>query len=245
MNKKQRNKGRNRRNKAIVDSSRQSLDGLVKDFQEFFIEQPQNCRSCGTCCKVFDIYVGEEDMVREPKLREICVPIGDTDKGVFEEDLTLNYVMDKDFLEPCSFHSKYGCSIHSTKPKVCSGFIPSHHNCLKSVLNEVKFLLAEWVTEAAFDFWLETPISSFLLEAGASYETQFVYFMIYPYLIGLDKVKKYCKNQIGLSAGVLGVLLDLDREIPEPVREYLSLSDEYKIIAHLFMKPVDYQPREK
>lgn len=90
-----------------------------------------DCDICGACCVHFSIDVTEEDMRREPALREAVrrLPLSMlTTHGVLDD--RPGHYLNHDNYSSCPFLDSTGaCGVHSTKPTVCANFQPGNPYC--------------------------------------------------------------------------------------------------------------------
>jgi len=126
--KRQKNKAANERNKAVIELNRLTTERAVI---------PRPCRHCGACCRVYGISLCDEDLEREPRLKELAVPIAElpqknqpTFLKSLGEKYCIRYEKDED---PCPFlyeeKGKYFCSIYETRPNACRRFTPTLLHC--------------------------------------------------------------------------------------------------------------------
>jgi Fe-S-cluster containining protein len=84
-----------------------------------------NCR-CGKCCESLLIEVSLRDAEREPRIKELCGPIWDTDIQLFEGRKEVGgYLLNsRENGGACVFFDRQTrlCTIHETRPLVCRLF---------------------------------------------------------------------------------------------------------------------------
>lgn len=83
------------------------------------------CR-CGKCCEELLIEVSLRDAEREPRIKELCRPIWDSDAQLFEgrQEVAGYLLNSREHDMACVFFDKTTrlCTIHATRPLVCRLF---------------------------------------------------------------------------------------------------------------------------
>ncbi len=107
-----------------------SLTNTCKAFQE-----TRTCRQCGNCCRAFWIEVSDDDLNREPRLKDRVIPINDVPPNVRGSvgGRGEQWVIPKTKGNQCPFligeKNDTLCSIYDTRPDACRNFIPSAFLC--------------------------------------------------------------------------------------------------------------------
>ena len=102
----------------------------VKEFHTKMCTILLECENCGACCHRKDQFVELTmgDIEREPRLKEIMIPMRDVPKSVRINHNKYPYVFRTH--EGCPFLSDdKKCLIHNNKPKACKNYIPSLVSC--------------------------------------------------------------------------------------------------------------------
>lgn len=110
-----------RKNKSTVELNKAEIE---------FALVPRPCRHCGVCCRVYGISLCDEDLEREPRLKELAVSVAELPQKTqptflkrLGEKYCIRYGKDGD---PCPFlyeeKGKYFCSIYETRPNACRRF---------------------------------------------------------------------------------------------------------------------------
>jgi Fe-S-cluster containining protein len=76
------------------------------------------CKKCGRCCRELKLEIMELDLMREPRLRAIAIPL-------HEEDRDSENPFDKAYIlpSPCPFQKNDNtCAIYLTRPNLCVAF---------------------------------------------------------------------------------------------------------------------------
>lgn len=75
------------------------------------------CKQCGRCCRELELEVVEIDLIREPRLRPVAMPI-----NLDIQDKNNPY--DRTYLlpTPCVFQRNNECMIYLTRPNLCVMF---------------------------------------------------------------------------------------------------------------------------
>jgi len=72
------------------------------------------CKKCGRCCRELKLEIMEIDLIREPRLRAISIPIDCDSANPFEK----SYILPN----PCPFQHENKCMIYDTRPNICVAF---------------------------------------------------------------------------------------------------------------------------
>ena len=121
------------------------IDAMNKEF---------DCRRCGTCCIVWNIPVTEDDIVREPLLKE------------YVKD---GFMMKESFNSPCPFYDvEEGCIIHKTRPQTCRDFKASPVKCMAAKIStaniDVGVTVEKWKEEGIDEATILSRIFSQYIE---------------------------------------------------------------------------------
>ncbi|MFC1793627.1 YkgJ family cysteine cluster protein [Planctomycetota bacterium] len=114
--------------------------------------EPRPCKHCGNCCHCLIIGLCDEDLEREPRLREVAVPASELKSSTSTLKASEKYYIrhKKEKESPCVFLNKrygnYFCSIYSSRPNTCRNFTTSLYTCKLAALelvgmDTVRFLL--------------------------------------------------------------------------------------------------------
>lgn len=101
---------------------------------------PYQCDRCGACCRFPIIEIDHEDVLREPRLREVTEPNRIPDGMYFEDDDGEPIENPDPYMagallacgrnRPCPFVGADNlCGIYATRPAVCSGFPAGSELC--------------------------------------------------------------------------------------------------------------------
>jgi Fe-S-cluster containining protein len=83
------------------------------------------CDRCGACCKhTLQVDLTPLDIAREPKLKDVAVPDGDSLDDPWEYGGALLLRPDCPLLGGDNL-----CTIHATKPSICAGFPAGSEGC--------------------------------------------------------------------------------------------------------------------
>ncbi len=84
------------------------------------------CKQCGRCCRELKLEIMEIDLIREPRLRVVAIPLTDkTHDNPYEKSYILPH--------PCPFQHGNKCMIYETRPNICVAF---SDQCLNQKLKE-------------------------------------------------------------------------------------------------------------
>lgn len=139
-----------RRNKAMAELNKAKTE--IK-----FVVMPRPCRHCGNCCRVFGIGLCDEDLEREPRLKELAVPVAELPQKTqptFLKRLGEKYCIRKEE-KPCPFlyedKGKYFCSIYETRPNACRRFMSTLLHCKIAALKvqgfDLNLNMKQWTIE--------------------------------------------------------------------------------------------------
>lgn len=83
------------------------------------------CKQCGRCCRELKLEIMEIDLMREPRLRAIALPL---DGNEYVNPFEKSYILPS----PCPFQKGDKCMIYLTRPNLCVAFMS------KCLLNKEK-----------------------------------------------------------------------------------------------------------
>jgi Fe-S-cluster containining protein len=95
------------------------------------------CIKCGQCCHQLSATFTIEDLNREPRLREVAVPIqkvGNVKLRAYMAEKGMPWAVNKPSKgAPCPFlGSDNLCNIHDTRPQICRDY-PQESRCIKEM----------------------------------------------------------------------------------------------------------------
>jgi Fe-S-cluster containining protein len=209
---------------------------------------PTKCENCGLCCSVYDIGLSEADLEREPKLKDCSRKINDHYSYLTKLMPEHTRMIAKETHEGCQFHIDGKCSIHATKPDLCSGFPSNAFSCWAAKLAEYDFPFHSWVEDTGN--FIKNFIPSKLCTVIARHEDAditvfYLLYLLIPFMIDLDKLKKIrAKTDFDIKGTTqLYTLIDTydlinpDAKIPDVVRNMLNLTPNYKNVGILLSNP--------
>ena len=94
-------------------------------------ESSFKCDQCGMCCQSLFIFIGPEDLQREPRLRKAVSPL----KNLPEEqelfgEFSNKYLLSAGWAIPCPFLDDNNlCTIYETRPENCRNWEPDKNWC--------------------------------------------------------------------------------------------------------------------
>lgn len=215
------------------------LERLQDSFNSF-INKEQTCVKCGKCCSAFAIPLTQDDLDREPKLLAVSHPITLAEQIKYSSEkhyCRMTNTTDDDKRCPL-YDNSIKCSIYETRPNACREYIPSYYKCLYGRLGRVGYSLKSWYRHNV-DVYCETKLHRDTgLDPAKDYKAVFLYSVILPFLFSEEKVQRYMQD---IKTGTnrekrfkADICIDVHKEIPDCIREYLQLDNKYKIIKDIF-----------
>lgn len=243
MNKKRRNKSRNRRNKAVVNNQIAEFNEHREYFRSHFLShffEETECQQCGLCCSAFDISLGEDDFDREPSLRDCCKVIPENRQILLEARPQDTHIIDCDTLEQCPYNDCGSCGIHGTKPGVCSDFEPSIFNCRKAELAKHLFDLDSWYKDGRFEAFCGGRLATVMFNSNATVSDVFFMYLATPFLIDLDLLDEVAVAGEAIDVRDVYAMINPEAPVPTEIMEYLGNPEQYTCIALLFTSPLGF-----
>ena len=214
------------------------LDVIEKNFMHFFNKE-NACNRCGMCCKVYGIGLTHDDLNKEPKLTQVSRSIKQSERGRYNiNDKCCKMINAIDNGWKCPFYKdSSGCNIYETRPEICRKYIPTLSNCLKARMIYSGFIIESWyrcnvTTYCQMQLHQNTGLNSF-----NDYKAVFIYSLIIPYLVSEKKLGSYQESRRQrtlIDPWNIEQFIDIDSEIPDCIREYLKLGENYKVINDIF-----------
>ena len=237
------NKIKDRRKKTVKNfmKKKEAEVEAVKNSFCHFIFKEQPCKRCGKCCNAYAVQLTQDDLDREPKLLAVSRPIKPFEQETNNPDgIYCRLINTTEDNRRCPFYKdSIGCSIYKTRPNSCKDYIPSLCACLRGRLGSAGFKVESWYGDNKMNEYLETQLHRDTgLDPSKDNNVVCLYFLIIPFLISAEKVKhhEHPKKDGTLERRKYTIedFIDVDKKIPDCIREFLQLDDKYKIIKELF-----------
>ena len=94
-------------------------------------ESSFKCDQCGMCCRSLFIFIGPEDLQREPRLKKAVSPLKNRpeEQALFGE-FSNKYLLSAGWAIPCPFLGDDNlCEIYETRPENCRTWEPDKNWC--------------------------------------------------------------------------------------------------------------------